>query len=55
MQFGEDKCSYLQIEKGELMQSLKLIFINGMTIKPIKEGCNISILKLMKTSRIMVQ
>ena len=40
MQFGEDKCSYLQIEKGELMQSLKLIFINGITIKPIKEGGN---------------
>ena len=29
MQFGEDKCGYLQIEKGKVMQNLKPISING--------------------------
>ena len=36
MQFGEDKCAYLQTEKGKVMQNL----INGLTIKPIEEGDN---------------
>ena len=40
MQFGEDKCAYLQIEKGKVMQNLKAISINDLTIKPIKEGDN---------------
>ena len=40
MQFGEDKCDYLQIEKGKVMQNLKPISINGLTIKPIEEGGN---------------
>ena len=40
MQFGEDKCAYLQIEKGKVMQNLKPISINGLTIKPIEEGDN---------------
>ena len=40
MQFGEDKCAYLQIEKGKIMQNLKPISINGLTIKPIEEGDN---------------
>ena len=40
MQFGEDKRSYLQIEKGKVMQNLKPISINGLTIKPIEEGDN---------------
>ena len=40
MQFGEDKCAYLQIEKGKVMQNLKPILINGLTIKPIEEGDN---------------
>ena len=38
MQFGEDKCAYLQIEKGKVMQNLKPISINALTIKPIEEG-----------------
>ena len=40
MQFGEDKCAYLQIEKGKVMQNLKPISINGLTIKPTEEGDN---------------
>ena len=40
MQFGEDKCAYLQIEKGKIMQNLEPISINGLTIKPIEEGDN---------------
>ena len=40
MQFGENKYAYLQIEKGKVMQNLKPISKNGLTIKPIKEGDN---------------
>ena len=40
MQFGEDKCACLQIEKGKVMQNLEKISINGLTIKPIEEGDN---------------
>ena len=40
IQFGEDKCAYLQREKGKVMQNLKPILINNLTIKPIKEGDN---------------
>ena len=40
MQFGEDKCAYLQTEKGKVMQNLKPISINCLTIKPIKDGDN---------------
>ena len=40
MQFGEDKCAYLQIEKGKVMQNLKPTSINGLTIKPIEEVDN---------------
>ena len=40
MQFGEDKCAYLQIEKEKVMQNLKPISINDLTNKPIKEGDN---------------
>ena len=40
MQFGEGKCVYLQIEKGKIMQNIKPISINGLTIKPVEEGDN---------------
>ena len=40
MQFGEDKCAYLQIEKGKAMKNFKPISMNGLTIKPIEEGDN---------------
>ena len=40
MQFGQDKCAYLQIEKGPVMQNLKPISINALIIKPIEEGDN---------------
>ena len=40
MQFGEGKCAYLRVEKGEVMQNLKPISINGLIIKPIEEGDN---------------
>ena len=40
MQFEEDKCAYLQTEKGKVIQNLKPISINGSTIKPIEEGDN---------------
>ena len=38
MQFSEDKCAYLQIEKRKVMQNLKPTSINSLTIKPIEEG-----------------
>ena len=40
MQFGEDKCAYLQIEKGKVLQNIKPTSINDLTIKPIEEGDN---------------
>ena len=40
MQFGENKYAYLQIEKGKVMQNLKPISINGLTIKAIEQGDN---------------
>jgi hypothetical protein len=38
MSFGEDKCAYLQIEKGKLITSQDPIVINQLTIQPIAEG-----------------
>ena len=46
MQFGEGKCAYLRVEKGEVMQNLKPISINGLIIKPIEEGHNYNFLEL---------
>ena len=37
------------------MKNLKLISINGLTIKPIEEGDNYNILELMKTFHLMVR
>ena len=38
MKFGEDKCAYLQIERGKIVQNEGPIFSNQLTIKPVKEG-----------------
>ena len=40
MQFGGDKCAYLQIEKGQIMQNFEPIFIKSLTVKLIGEGNN---------------
>ena len=37
MKFGQDKCAYIKIEKGN-NTTTALIEINGLTIKPIQEG-----------------
>ena len=38
MKFGEDKCAYLQIERGKIVQKKEPIFSNQLTIKPFKAG-----------------
>ena len=38
MKFGEDKCAYLQIERGEIVQNEEPIFNNQLTINPVKIG-----------------
>ena len=38
MTFGEDKCAYIQIEKGKLINNTKELQINDLKIKPIPEG-----------------
>ena len=38
VKFEEDKCSYLQIGRGKIVQNEELIFSNQLTIKPVGEG-----------------
>ena len=38
MKFGEDKCAYLQIERGEIVQNEEPIINNQLTINPVKIG-----------------
>ena len=38
MIFREDKCAYLQIERGKIVQNEEPIFSNQLTIKPVKVG-----------------
>ena len=38
VKFGEDKCTYLQIERGKIAQNEESIFSNQLTIKPVEEG-----------------
>ena len=38
MKFGESKCAYMVIEKGRLVEKKKLIIINNVKIKAMKEG-----------------
>ena len=38
MKFGEDKCAYLQIKRGKIVQNEEQIFSNQLTIKPVKVG-----------------
>ena len=38
MIFGYPKCAFLVIDKGEIVESHKLIVMNGVKIKPLKDG-----------------
>ena len=38
MSFGEDKCGYVFIDRGELKQQGERIVINGVTIKELNDG-----------------
>ena len=38
MVFGESKCAFLAIDKGKIVESHKVIVINGVAIKPLKDG-----------------
>ena len=38
MKFREDKCAYLQIKRGEIVQNEEPIFNNQLTINPVKIG-----------------
>ena len=38
--WGRQECLFLLIEKGKIMQNVKLISINGLAIKPIEVGDN---------------
>ena len=37
MVFGESKCAFLAIDKGKIVESHKVIVINGVAIKPLKD------------------
>ena len=38
MKFGESKCAYLQIEKGEAKVNSENIKINNLNMQKVKEG-----------------
>ena len=38
MIFGECKCAFLGIHKGKVVESHKVIILNGVTIKTLKNG-----------------
>ena len=38
VKFGEDKCTYLKIERGKIVQNEESIFSKQLTIKPVGEG-----------------
>ena len=40
MKFGEEKCAYMQIEKGKMVDNSNPIVMNDLTIKPILSGDN---------------
>ena len=38
MTFGEDKCAFMEIYKGNMVNNLEPLVINNLTIKPIQHG-----------------
>ena len=40
MNFGEEKCAYMQIEKGKMVGNSNPIVLNDLTLKPILCGDN---------------
>ena len=40
MNFGEEKCAYLQLEKGKIVDNSNPIAMNDLTIQPILSGDN---------------
>ena len=40
MNFGEEKCAYMRIEKGKMEDNSNPIVMNDLTIKPILSGDN---------------
>ena len=38
MTFGEDKCAFLEIHKGKMINNLEPLVINNLTIKTIQHG-----------------
>ena len=38
MTFGEDKCAFMEIHKGNMVNNLEPLVINNLTIKPIQHG-----------------
>ena len=36
MKFGESKCTYMVIERGEIIEQVKPIVMNDVTINPMK-------------------
>ena len=38
MKFGEDKCSYLYIEQGRIVDSIEPLTVNGLKITSLKSG-----------------
>ena len=38
MKYREDKCAYLQIERGKIVQNEESIFSTQLMIKQVKEG-----------------
>ena len=38
MVFGESKCAFLATDKGKAVESHEAIVINGVAIKPLKDG-----------------
>ena len=38
MIFGDSECAFLAIDKGKIVESHEVIAMNGITIKPLKDG-----------------
>ena len=48
MIFGESKCAFLVTDKGKIIESHEAIVMNGVTIKPSKDGDSYKSLGQMK-------
>ena len=55
MKFGVDKCAFVQIEKGKLIQNPEPLIINHLIIKPLPTGDTYTYLGIGDNMTLMVQ